>query len=195
MNEALASYDQAAVMEDQPRYALDKKLYVQFYTRAVMNNFKSAQEGRPIFDELDFVRIIIPGDRNNVVDTEVTPEHKMRFEAQYERFKKNQEQAVSGTPLEVWPQMTVGMVAELKAQGVHTVEQLADLPDGLAQKFMGSFALRQKAKVFLEAAAGQAANTKLEAELASRDNEIDVLKKQVQQLMEASMKQASSPSK
>lgn len=185
MNESLASYDQAAVMDVQARHAMDKKLYVQFYTRAVMNNFKSAQEGRPIFDELDFVRIIIPGDRNNVVDTEVTPEHKMRFEAQYERFKKNQDQASSGTPLEAWPQMTVGTVAELKAQGIHTVEQLADLPDNLAQKFMGSHALRAKAKTFLEAAAGQAANTKLEQELASRDNEIEVLKRQVQQLMAA----------
>lgn len=192
MNESLADYGQAAVMDGQARYALDKKLYVQFYTRAVMNNFKSAQEGRPIFDELDFVRIIIPGDRNNVVDTEVTQEHRIRFQEQYDRFKKNQEQAVSGTPLEVWPQMTVGMVAELKAQGIHTVEQLADLPDGLAQKFMGSFALRQKAKTFLEAAQGQAANTKLEAELESRDNEINVLKEQVKQLMAAAAKSSAS---
>ena len=192
MNEVLASYDQAAVMEGQPRYAFDSKLYVQFYTRAVMNNFKSAQEGRPIFDELDFVRIIIPGDRNNVVDTEVTQEHKTRFADRYERFKKNQEQAISGTPLEVWPQMTVGMVAELKAQGVHTVEQLADLSDGLAQKFMGSFSLRQRAKNFQEAASGQAASTKLEAELESRDNEIALLKKQVEQLMAASAKPATA---
>ena len=179
----LATYDQAAVMEDMPRHAMDKKLYVNFYVRPVMNSFKSAQEGRPIFDEVDFIRIIIPGDKNNVVDTKVTEEHKVRFESQYGKFKKNQEQAITGTPLEVWPLMTVGQVAELKALNIHTVEQLADLPDGLAQRIMGSHALRAKAKTFLEAAAGDAATTRLQAELETRDNEIALLKEQMAQVL------------
>lgn len=181
----LATYDQAAVMEDMPRHALDKKLFVQFYVKAVMNGFKSSEAGRPIFDEVDYIRVIIPGDKNNVVDTKVTEEHKMRFPAQYERFKKNQEQAVSGTPLEVWPQMTVGQVAELKAMHISTVEQLADLPDNLAQRIMGSHQLRAKAKVFLEAAAGEAVNTKMTAELEKRDNQIALMQEQLAQLTKA----------
>ena len=188
MNEILATYDQAAVMEDTPRFAMDKKLYVNFYVRAVMSGFKSAQEGRPIFDEVDYIRIIIPGDKNSILDVPVDEQHKMRFEAQYDRFKKNQEQAVSGTPLEVWPQMTVGLVAELKAMNVHTVEQLADMPDQLAQKIMGSHALRTKAKTFLDAAAGEAGNSKLALELEKRDNEIDLLKKQMADLLAAATK-------
>lgn len=186
--EALQTYDQAAVMEDQPRFALDKKLFVQFYQRAVMNNFKSSQEGRPIFDEVDFVRIIVPGDKNTVIDTKATPEYIGRFRDKYDQFKKGQEQAQSGTPLEVWPQMTVGQVAELKAMHVTTVEQLADMPDQLAQRIMGSHALRAKAKQFLEAAAGDAANTKLQAELEKRDNEIEVLKAQMQQILNSKSK-------
>lgn len=179
----LATYDQAAVMEDMPRHAMDKRLYVNFYVRAVMNNFKSSEQGRPIFDEVDFIRIIIPGDKNNVVDTKVTEEHKMRFEKQFERFKKNQEQATTGTPLEVWPQMTVGQVAELKAINIHTVEQLAEVPDNLAQKIMGSHALRAKAKQFLESAAGEAANSKMAAELEKRDIELAALKEQMAQIL------------
>lgn len=181
----LATYDQAAVMEDMPRHALDKKLYIQFYVKAVMNGFKSSEEGRPIFDEVDYIRVIIPGDKNNVVDTKVTEEHKMRFPAQYDRFKKNQEQAVTGTPLEVWPQMTVGQVAELKAMHISTVEQLADLPDNLAQRIMGSHQLRAKAKVFLEAAAGESVNTKMAAELEKRDNQIALMQEQLAQLTKA----------
>lgn len=179
----LATYDQAAVMEDMPRHAMDKRLYTNFYVRPVMNNFKSAEAGRPIFDEVDYVRIIIPGDKNNVVDTKVTEEHKARFEKQFERFKKNQEQAVSGTPLEVWPQMTVGQVAELKAMNIHTVEQLAEVPDNLAQKIMDSHALRAKAKLFLEAAAGEAVTTKMSAELEKRDVELAALKEQLAQVL------------
>ena len=185
MNDSLATYDQVAVMEDMPAYSLDKKLYVNFYVRADLNSFKSAQEGRPIFDEVDYIRIIIPGDKNSILDTQVSEEHKHRFEKQYERFKKNQEQAVSGTPLEVWPQMTVGQVAELKAMNVHTVEQLADMPDQLAQKIMGNHSLRAKAKLFLDAAAGEAGNTKMIAELEQRDNQIKLLQEQMQQLMKA----------
>lgn len=188
MNDSLVSYDQAAVMEDMPRFALDKKLYVNFYVRAVMSGFKSAQEGRPIFDEVDYIRIIIPGDKNSILDAPVDDQHKMRFEAQYSRFKKNQEQAVSGTPLEVWPQMTVGLVAELKAMNVHTVEQLADMHDQLAQKIMGSHALRAKAKAFLDAAAGEAVNTKMAMELEKRDGEIELLKQQMAELVKTSAK-------
>lgn len=190
MNDSLATYDQVAVMEDMPAYSLDKKLYVNFYIRADLNSFKSAQEGRPIFDEVDYIRIIIPGDKNSILDTQVTEEHKHRFENQYQRFKKNQEQAVSGTPLEVWPQMTVGQVAELKAMNVHTVEQLADMPDQLAQKIMGNHGLRAKAKLFLDAAAGEAGNTKMVAELEKRDNEIKLLRDQMDQLMKATAAKA-----
>jgi len=190
MNDSLATYDQVAVMEDMPAYSLDKKLYVNFYIRADLNSFKSAQEGRPIFDEVDYVRIIIPGDKNSILDTQVTEEHKHRFENQYQRFKKNQEQAVSGTPLEVWPQMTVGQVAELKAMNVHTVEQLADMPDQLAQKIMGNHGLRAKAKLFLDAAAGEAGNTKMVAELEKRDNEIKLLRDQMDQLMKTTAAKA-----
>jgi hypothetical protein len=182
--ETLQTYDQAAVMEDQPRYALDKKLYVQFYLRAVLNNFKSSDAGRPIFDEVDYVRIIVPGDKNTIIDTKATPEYIQRFAERFDKYKKNQSQAVTGTPLEVWPQMTVGQVAELKAMNVHTVEQLAELPDNLAQRIMGSHDLRRRAIAFLDAAAGDSANSKMAAELAQRDNEIELLKAQMQQMQQ-----------
>ena len=81
--------------------------------------------------------------------------------------------------------MTVSVVAELKAMNVHTVEQLADMPDQLAQKIMGSHSLRARAKVFLEAAAGEAVNSKMAMELEKRDSEIDLLKKQMAELIQA----------
>lgn len=189
MNDALATYDSAAVMEVGARHAMDKRLFVNFYRKAVLNKFKSSQEGRPIFDEVDYVRIIIPGDKYNVVDTPATEEHtRVRFAEQYERFLKGQEQATSGTPLEMWPQLTISQVAELKAINVYTVEQLAEMSDQLAQKFMGNHQLRQKAKLYLEAAAGEAVTTKMQAELEKRDNEIETLKAQMAQLMATKQK-------
>ena len=190
MQMTLPSYEESAVMDAGTiaRYAMDKKLMVNFYVRAVENTFKSAQEGRPIFDEVEFVRIIIPGDTKTLIDTKVNAEHRTRFAEMYDRFKKGLTQSTSGTPLEVWPQMTVGQVAELKAMHISTVEQLADLPDALAQKIMGSHQLRQKAQAFLDAAAGDAKNSKMAAELEKRDVEIAALKEQMRQFFASQAK-------
>lgn len=190
MQATLPSYDESAVMDNSQiaRYAMDKKLVTNFYVRAVQNTFKTTQEGRPIFDEQEFIRIIIPGDTKTIIDTQVTAEHRFRFPEKYELFKKGMAQAQSGTPLEVWPQMTVGQVAELKAMHITTVEQLADLSDTLAQKIMGSHQLRQKAQAFLAAAAGDAQNSKMAAELEKRDVEIAALKEQMAQILKAKSK-------
>jgi hypothetical protein len=185
MQGGLPTYDDTASQANQARYAMDNKLYVQFYIRPVMHNFKSQEAGRPIFEEKEYIRIIVPGDSKTTVDCPVTDEFRMRFEKQYDKFKKGLEQAVEGTPLEMWPQMTVGLCAELKAMNVMTVEQLAGLDDGKAQRIMGSYDLRRKAQMFLDAAQGEAANNKMAAELSKRDDEIALLKQQMQQLLDA----------
>ena len=189
--EALADYSVAAVMDVSPQQEMDSKLFVQFYVKAVMNNFKSAEAGRPVFDEKDFIRIIVPGDRNTVVDTVVTPEYAHRFRSRYDAFKRNQAEPVTGTPLAIWPHISVGMRAELAASHVTTVEQLAELPDGLAQRFMGINSLREKAKVFLKNAEDGSAASKLQHELEQRDNEIEVLKRQMAEL-QATMASAAN---
>lgn len=190
MQGGVPTFDDASIQNfaNQARYAADNKLYVTFYMRAVMNNFESAQQGRPIFNEEEYVRIIVPGDSKTTVDCPVTDEFRMRFPKQYDQFKRGQEQAVTGTPLEVWPQLTVGLVAELKAMHISTVEQLADLDDGRAQKIMGHFELRRRARAFLDAAHGEAANNKMAAELEKRDDEINQLKAQMAELLKAQAK-------
>ena len=40
----------------------DSVLSVTFYMKAVKNNFESAKQNRPIFDDRLFVRIVPPGD-------------------------------------------------------------------------------------------------------------------------------------
>ena len=177
------TYDEAQSQANQNRFAMDSKLYTTFYIRPVMNAFKSSQEGRPIYEEKEYIRIIVPGDSKTTVDCPVTDEFRMRFEKQYEKFKKGLAQAIEGTPLEMWPQMTVGLCAELKAMNIVTVEQLAALDDSKAQRIMGSYDLRRKAQTFLDAAKGEADNNKISAELEKRDAEIALLKNQMAQLL------------
>jgi len=189
--DVLANYESAAVMGNDSRNAADNRLFVEFFRRAVQNSFKSEEAGRPVFDEMDFVRITVPGDRYANFESKVTEEHKRRFASRWERYQQGLSQAVTGTPLEQWPQMSVGMVANLKAINVHTVEQLAEMPDQYAQQIMGNHDLRKKAKLFLDAAAGEAASNKLQAELDKRDIEINTLKEQMAQLL--AVKAADKP--
>lgn len=180
--------DSGADVFSHPRYAMDNKLFVQFFMLAVRNEIKSIEAGRPIFDDKEYIRIITPGNTKSVLEVPVQDEHRIRFASRYDRWKRGLGEALTGTPLEMWPQMTVSQVAELKALNIYTVEQLAGLSDGNAQQIMGNNSLRTKAKLFLDAAAGEAVNTKMLAELEKRDDEITVLKQQVQMLVDAQPK-------
>lgn len=182
--EMLSGYE-SGVMSGQERFAADNRLYVEFYRRAVPNPFASKEEGRPVYDEKDFVKIMMPGNKYASIDTPVTEEHRRRFPTQWAQYQSGQAQAVTGTPLEVWPQATIGLVATLKAMNITTVEQLAEMSDTNAMNIMGNHDLRRRAKAFLEAAKGEAVNTKLEAELEKRDLEIAAMKEQLAQLMTA----------
>jgi hypothetical protein len=185
-------FDEPFNMQDDPRHKMDDKLYVQFYKRAVMNAYKSSQEGRPIFDELDYVRVIVPGSKD-VLDVEVEQQYRQRFSKQWEKYQTKQTQSMSGTPLSTWPALTVGMVAELNALNVFTVEQLATLNDEVAGRVMGFNMLKQRAQAFLDAASGDAANSKLAAELEKRDQEIELLKQQMQELMKQTAAAKAAP--
>jgi hypothetical protein len=134
------------------RYAMDSKLFVQFHMRAVKAGAKSEAAGRPIFEDIPYVRIHVPGDKTTVIEEPVNDVYKERFPAQWQRFEKGLIQSPEGTPVEQWPLITTGQAQEFKAMNVYTVEQLAGMSDSAAQKFMGGYELRRKAEVFLKLA-------------------------------------------
>lgn len=162
-----ATYD-SDVYEDGQQFKDDKNLMVRFFMQPIKHEVKSQEEGRPIFIEIPYIEVITPGSRDNLV-TEATENYQNRFRRQWENFKLRQENPLEGTILSEVPWLTVSQVAELNALNIKTVEQLVNLPDSLAQKVMGSHQLRQRAQRFLDAAKGEATNTKLEAQLAERD--------------------------
>ncbi len=195
--EGLQEYGEAAVMSEgqEARYSQDKKMYVRFYTKAVRNNFKSNLENRPVFDNLEYVEIRIPGDRNSIYDQPVKQEHKMRFAEKYKFFKENEENIESGTPLSQWTYMNAGLVEELKYFGIRTVEQLAEMDDIHGQRFPNFNDMQTRAKLFLAKAEEGAQESKLAAELEQRDNKIEALEKQIQELANTSQKKTSTRGK
>lgn len=164
------TYDDA-IYEDGQQFKDDAKLVVMFQYLPVKDEVRSANEGRPCFVDVEYITVIVPGSRDTLV-TEVTDVYRNRFRRQYENWKARIEDPASGTPLKELPWMTVSQVMEFNALNVKTVEQLVNLPDNIAQKFMGFHQVKARAERFLAAAAGEAPSLALEAKLQDRDDKI-----------------------
>jgi len=137
----------------------DSLLNVQFYIKAQPNEWKTQQEGRPMFDDVVMVRIVPPGDGLNIIDTPARTDHKQRFPRHWEFFERTQgrDNLESGTPLTQWPMLGPAQVAQLNAMQFRTVEQIAGASDELITRIgmaggMSPFALREKAVRFLQVA-------------------------------------------
>ena len=81
-----------------------------FYMRAVRNPARSEERGRPVFDEIAYVRVLVPGDRNSVVDRRVSDADRARWPDRWAAFEARRERP-TGTPIEHWPYLTVAGVA------------------------------------------------------------------------------------
>ena len=157
-----------------------KRLSATFFLEAVEDPDQSAAQGRPIFREEEWVRIMVPGDKDNIVVRTVRPIDKELYAAQYAAFKNRQEQPVVGTPLDKIPFLSKARVLEFQALGLKTAEQIRDMSDTLAAKFMDAHGIRKRIGDFLVAAAEGAPVEKLQAELAERDAKIAQLMQAVE---------------
>ncbi|MGI9297095.1 MAG: hypothetical protein ACR2QC_04255 [Gammaproteobacteria bacterium] len=124
---------------------------VTFYPHPVENRFKSKEQNRAIFEDKDFIRIICPGQNKSVVEREVKDGDKSKYSRAWERYQNNLTGFAGGTPLGEWAYLSPSRVMELKAQGIHAVEQLAQVPDQNLTK-LGPDArdLRERAKQRLQ---------------------------------------------
>lgn len=159
----------------------------RFYTKPVKNNFKSETEGRAVFEDKEFVEILVPGDRKTVVDTLIKEEHRRRWPREYAAFKAGLETPVDGTPLEEWASITRSQVEELRFGHIRTVEQLAGLPDASLNNTvpMGGYPLREKAQRWLEAQKGNSQTEALAAESARKDDIIADMERKYAALAES----------
>jgi hypothetical protein len=136
----------------------DASLHVVFYSKPVQNDFETKTQGRPIFSDMDWVKIIVPGDKNNIIDTYAREDHKSRFPIQWARYQ-NQKQGTSetGTPLTAWPLISAAKAEELRALNFKTVESIAHASDGQLQSLgmvagMAPHEFRARAQRYLQAA-------------------------------------------
>lgn len=157
--------------------------FVTFYTDAIEFKAESEKAGRPIFKDVPFVRIIIPGDANNIIERVAKDRDKKQYPQAWARYEAGEKDGPVGMRLEMWPQITRAQVKEAKYFEVHTVEQLAKLSDLHCQKLgMGFMPLRDKAKAYLSVANDTAAATAQAAELEQTRREMADLRAQIAEL-------------
>ena len=164
----------------------DDVLGVVFYSRTVEDVTKSAEVGHRVFKNADYVKIMTPGDRLNIIDRRVQRggmmpiDDTLRFPKQWQRYQnKQQQQEHEGTPLMLWSVMPAPLAEELKHLNIFTVEQLANLADTHAQKIRGGPTWKQKAAEFVKALKDTALVGKLQVALAERDNRIETQEKAI----------------
>ena len=161
-----------------------KKVIPVFFIEPVEMTFRSKEEGRPIFEDREFVKILIPGDRNSSPVQPVDDEIKARWPKEYAAFTAKQDMPMDGTPLSQWPPMKRAQVEEFRHFHVLTVEHLAGIHDGQIQHMpMGTRDLRKAAQVFLDAAKnGTGPLLKLVADNEQKTDQITALQAQMQEM-------------
>lgn len=157
----------------------DEALLVRFYMDLLQDMEASKKEGRPIYKEVEWIDIRIPGNKDNIVIRPVRPGDKTRFPRHYQLFQNRiagSKEELVGTPLSLWPVVTVAQIKEFEYFNIRTVEQLAAIPDSAASKFPGINQLKQKAEEYLALAAKKAPLTKMRQEIEALTQTVEELK-------------------
>jgi len=171
--------DSAFQMNDNNRYAGDHMLLVKFFVHPKLDSTRSAEEGRPIYIDREYVQIMQPGNKDSIIMRPATDMDKQRFAEHYRKFKAREDQErVEGTLLEEWPGVSRSQVLELKFFNIRTVEQLANLSDNQARNIMGINLMKQRAEQWLAKAKDENTQKALDETKA----ELAALKEQLAQL-------------
>lgn len=184
----------------------DDRLVAVFKLHPVKDDARSAAEGRPVFNDIEVCEIRTPGSRNVSVfpatavshwsgdiygGEQVQVTYAERFAHQYRLFKAEQVQTKVGTPLDHVKFLTPGKCAELRAQNIYTLEQLAGI-EGMELKNLGPGGreLKNRAEAYIAEARENAPNLQMANELEQMKARNAVLEEDMKALKAAQLKKA-----
>lgn len=182
-------------------YGDDRRLIVTFSKEPVHLTFKSEQEGKPVYEDRDFVSIVCPGAKSDMkrqvkmVSDERGPSDLERFPRQWQAYQNQHAEVHDGMPLEMWAPLGKAQVLTLKAGRIFTVEQLSSLPDSS----LGSIPImdvrkyRDMALKYLEQAAGGAPISKLTRENEDLRQQMAIMSEQIAALAANQKKKPGRP--
>ncbi len=138
----------------------------------------------PVYRDIEFVTIDIPGDKTLRVHRPVMAADKIRFRAKYEAFKDGRGEPVEGTPLDQLPEISHTQVEELAYDGVKTIEQLAKVADSSPMmNMMGGVSLKRRAQEWVQRNRKSSVVNKTNEALKEREAQMAELQEQVKALL------------
>lgn len=160
----------------------DQRLFVEFVSRSVQDEVQSRDAGRPVFVQVDYVRIRQPGERDEIL----RPAHRgdqQRFARRWQAYQEGRQELPAGTPLSILFPNNPEVVENLKYDKIFVVEQLAQLNDTqIGNIGLGGRQFVDKAKAFLAAASDGkglqdlfAEVDQLSASMKAKDKRIEAL--------------------
>ena len=184
----------------------DAMLHVEIYWHEPIDKWASEvasqKAGKRVIvkgPKQEFIRIMRPGDKDNILEVPLREDHKQRFPQHYMYWQIAEGlidggKDVPGWKLEEWPELDdkQELLRELKFARFWTVEQIAGAQDHQVQKLgIGGLGLREQARIALkermrrEFAADNAQKDKI---IAEQGNAIAALQKQMNEFLEAATK-------
>ena len=183
--ESFTQVAEAMHMQGRGSQQRASNLFVTFNMEAELDEEASAQKGRPIHRDVEYVKIIVPGDNKNVVHRRANPQDRQRYPAEYAAFKAGEAETLIGTRLKEWPGIGRSEAENLAYFKVYTVEQLAALSDESIQRIGPVRTLVEKAQAYITRAKDGAPAEQMREALKAKDNELEVLKRQLADAREA----------
>lgn len=162
----------------------DKALIVRFFVKPKLLGLKSKQQGRPVYEDREYVEIKVKGQDKQVAVHEVKAEHKQKFPIAYHQFTSQKPAPVIGTPVEMLPNLGPSLAERLKVMNIRTIEDLAAISDEnvLSAIGMGARELIGRARQWVEG--HSAKETELEQRVESLAGENEQLRKMLAEVNE-----------
>jgi hypothetical protein len=130
----------------------DADVGIRFFIHPEFRPAKSEIMGYDVWEDIEMIEFFV--DKLNRISMMVTNEHRRKYAELYNRFKQGL--GSSGTMISAWNQITPSERNMLEAQGIITVEQLAEVQDSrLTALPFGTKEAREKAKKHVAAQSGK----------------------------------------
>lgn len=157
-----------------------KKL-ARFKMVEVEDKKKTKETGVISFKDEIIIELVTPG-KGDIFRRRATVTDMKKFPEQWAAFKNNATEVVVGTPIKEWPAISRVVAEQFIALGIRSVEDLASITDANAQKLMGGYGFREKARNWVAASKKASDLNDFEKKVAERDSQIEKLMKRLDQL-------------
>ena len=172
------------------KFGDDRNMLVAFYNKAVEVPSESVKLGRRYTENKIYIKIQHPGETHTVIDRPVQENDKYRFRDQWSKFVSNRAQVPDGTPIDLLFPNHPAIGENLRAYGVHTIEQCASLSANAIETIgRGAQEFVNRAQRYLESATSGAAFHAMQKEMDSLkeknnslENTIRIMKQQIDHL-------------